>query len=92
VAAPTVDNWTASGENGNIHYTGPTGVPDGVSQWQFRYREDAPIWNVCEPTEAYNGDVALDIGEGDAEVQMRWFAGSAGGLPSDWSASQVVNT
>lgn len=94
MSAPTDADWHPIGTPDHIDGYLDTAPPAGVEQWQARYMPaSAGSW-VETPENSLN-PWAIEDGAGtpgDWLVQLRWFSGTAPGLPSEWSTSQPVST
>jgi hypothetical protein len=99
MAAPVIAaNFTLTGNAGSITYTViNAAVPELVTSYQFQvslltpvaYTERPPvIVNPADDPQA--GTVKGSLAPTHYLVQMRWYGGSASGLPSAWSTSEDI--
>jgi len=94
MAAPTDAAWHPDGSPDHIDGQLDKTPPDGVGEWQARYiPADGGDW--VETAQSQDNPWGIEDGAGsprDWLVQLRWFSGTAPGLPSEWSTSQFAST
>ena len=98
MAAPTLDDFNGDYEADPYHQIFAhlqQEPPQGVVSGQFRCRpQGTGEWTVSNSLVTVDEQEAMIYDHpapGTWEYQMRWFGGTADGLPGEWSVSRTTN-